>query len=530
MVEKIKNIPTRLLDRWKKFTNKQRILIISAVAVVIVILILVIALLGKTNYTLLTTVDTTQDASTVVNLLKEQGIDYKLSDDQLNVYVDEKKKQNAVLLLAEHNMPSTGLTIEALLDNSLSTTTDDRNLKVNLYYQDKLRNILTSMEGITDAQVTYIPNSNSQSLWASEQITTASVTLTTDRDFKASTANSIAEIVASTIGNKTTDGIKVIDQYGNLLFGGPEDLYSGTASSNEDYRERLRNTFKNNLYGGLLKAGYDDVEIMVNLKLDMDKVNELYTEYTPAEGLEQGLYSHSYVTESQGMSGSGGVAGTASNDETSYQVPDGDGMNTSQSTAEYDYTPNTRVTNTEYEVGAIDKEESTVGIVLTNVKTYSEEDLRLLGLLEDMTYDEYVLKNNAKKPIEVGDNIYELVSKATGLSIENIRIDAFEQPVFVPTVKTERSITDYLPYILAGLIILLLLFIVIRTAAPVEVVETEPELSVEELLATTKENQTIDDIEFDDKSETRKMIEKFVDENPDAVANLLRNWLNEDWD
>ena len=26
------------------------------------------------------------------------------------------------------------------------------------------------------------------------------------------------------------------------------------------------------------------------------------------------------------------------------------------------------------------------------------------------------------------------------------------------------------------------------------------------------------------------MIEKFVDEKPDAVAQLLRNWLSEDWD
>ena len=52
---------------------------------------------------------------------------------------------------------------------------------------------------------------------------------------------------------------------------------------------------------------------------------------------------------------------------------------------------------------------------------------------------------------------------------------------------------------------------------------------VEQLLATTKENQSLDDIEFSDKSETRKMIEKFVDENPEAAANLLRNWLNEDW-
>ena len=40
---------------------------------------------------------------------------------------------------------------------------------------------------------------------------------------------------------------------------------------------------------------------------------------------------------------------------------------------------------------------------------------------------------------------------------------------------------------------------------------------------------TLEDIELEEKSETRKMIEKFVDENPEAVANLLRNWLSEDW-
>ena len=64
-----------------------------------------------------------------------------------------------------------------------------------------------------------------------------------------------------------------------------------------------------------------------------------------------------------------------------------------------------------------------------------------------------------------------------------------------------------------------------------EVTELEPELSVEDLLATTQEDdkQNLDEIELSDKSETRQLIEKFVDENPEAVALLLRNWINEDW-
>ena len=90
--------------------------------------------------------------------------------------------------------------------------------------------------------------------------------------------------------------------------------------------------------------------------------------------------------------------------------------------------------------------------------------------------------------------------------------------------------TNYLMIILAVLIGALLIFVIIRGTSPVKVTETEPELSVEDLLATTKENEeNLEEIELSDKSETRKMIEKFVDENPEAVAMLLRNWINEDW-
>ena len=56
------------------------------------------------------------------------------------------------------------------------------------------------------------------------------------------------------------------------------------------------------------------------------------------------------------------------------------------------------------------------------------------------------------------------------------------------------------------------------------------ELSVEDLLQTTgQEEPEIEDIELENKSEVRLMVEKFVDDNPDAAAALLRNWLNDDW-
>ena len=76
---------------------------------------------------------------------------------------------------------------------------------------------------------------------------------------------------------------------------------------------------------------------------------------------------------------------------------------------------------------------------------------------------------------------------------------------------------------------LMLGYVVFRSTRREQVEEVEPELSVESLLASTKEAQdNLEDIGFSEKSETRVLIEKFVDENPEAVASLLRNWLNEE--
>ena len=52
---------------------------------------------------------------------------------------------------------------------------------------------------------------------------------------------------------------------------------------------------------------------------------------------------------------------------------------------------------------------------------------------------------------------------------------------------------------------------------------------MESLLQSTPE-ENLEDIGVEAQSETRKLIDKFVDENPEAAASLLRNWLNEDWE
>jgi flagellar M-ring protein FliF len=87
--------------------------------------------------------------------------------------------------------------------------------------------------------------------------------------------------------------------------------------------------------------------------------------------------------------------------------------------------------------------------------------------------------------------------------------------------------------VLAVLIFLLLGYVVFRSTRKQADAEMEPELSVETLLEATQvspEDEALDNIGYSEKSETRILIEKFVDENPEAAALLLRNWLNDEWE
>lgn len=532
MVERLKRIPAQLIEFWNGYTSKQKTIIISVIAAVFFTIVLLTYFLTRTQYVKLASFEKTSETGAVEELLDAEGIKYKHSSDGLVLYVDEKSKTDALMVMGNNDIPSPGMTEEDAFNNSISTTNDERKLKAMYILQNNLRSDVVRYEGVSDAVVRINQPVQDYTILSEEKESTVSVLLTTTDNFKTSSIKAIASHVATAVGNQTLDNVRITNQNGELLFGGQNDLASGgDIDSALDYKQRLTNTIVNNVYTVLLKMGYDDAEIGAsNIVFNMDKVTDLYTEYTPAEGEDQGVFGSSYTYESKGTTGSGGVPGTDANgDSTTYNIETGNSSDSTVTINKNEYNPNKRVTTTEKEIGAVKANDSSLGIVLINYKVIKEEDLKAQGVLDEITFDEYVLQNNTRTQLEVTQDVYDTVANTTGISTNKMTITAWEQPIFQAVEVAERTFTNYLMIILAVLIVALLIFVVFKGTSPVEVTELEPELSVEQLLATTKENLSLEDIEFSEKSETRKLIEKFVDENPEAVAQLLRNWLNEDW-
>lgn len=274
---------------------------------------------------------------------------------------------------------------------------------------------------------------------------------------------------------------------------------------------------------------FDRVEVAVNLDMDFSSTSTTDHQYYVEDGNSQGYLANERVFSSESTNEGGEVPGTDSNgQQPEYVYQDSTESNSSQSEEERNYLPSERITNTEKLPGGINYTSSSVSLTATNMNLVREEDVEAQGLLDGVTWEEYKLANAGQEPVTVPDELYDVVAKATGFPAENIAIVAYSENVFFDKEGLSVSASDIVQIVLIVVILALLAFVVLRSMRSEKEPEQPEELSVESLLQSQPEPE-IEDISMEQISETRQMIEKFVDENPEAVANLLRNWLNEEW-
>lgn len=531
MGEKLKRIPGQVLEWWNKFDSRRKMIMISAAAVVVVALVILGVVLMQPKMVELTTCESTSDASEIKSLLEAASVETQVSDDGLTIKVKKKDLSTANLTLGANGFPAAEYDLESVFDGGFSATEEDKKKKYTAYLEEKIASDLASMDVIESARVTLDIPVEDGTIISKDQDTYASVTLTLNSEIDDDVANSVAKFVATAVGNKDTSSVTILDSKANLIFSGETMDEMGISStqlasvkSKEEtaMRKRVRNAV-------LDTKQYDAVTVAPNLVISTSNKTIIDKQYSVPDGRDEGVLDSESSYTSESNAGTSGTPGTDSNDDPTYEIVDENGTYSTVEEYEKNYLPNSTETTIQQGAGEVDYDESTISVVATKYVSYDEAVLEKQGELKDMTFDEFIAAHDEEIQVEVTDDMYELVSMATGIDRENIKILSFEIPVFQAKEEAGLDYATILTIVMIVLILGLLGFIVFKGTRSVVVEEVEPEVSVEELLASTR-NDDLEDIEYDDRSEVRKMIEKFVDENPAAVAQLLRNWLNEDWE
>ncbi|MBO6283833.1 MAG: flagellar biosynthesis protein, partial [Pseudobutyrivibrio sp.] len=362
------------------------------------------------------------------------------------------------------------------------------------------------------------------------------ITLALSSEMSPETASGLARYVACTLGNENTDNIAIMDTEGNVLFPSDDETTSlSSAKGNQDVRQKASNEIAERVHKVLEGTNlYDDISVGVNLSMNFDENSYVDYDYSVDEGRTEGYLDSESGSSSNSVNGAGGVPGTDTNDDdTTYVMEDNDQTETSTEEFYKDYLPDERITTHKDEMGKRVLDDSSISVTCKTFAIYNQDKMESDGTLEELgqTFDEFVRANSDPVQLEVTDDIVEVVARATGFPTTSVKVVAYEIPMFQYSEGSGISITDILQIVLAFLIFAMLGFVVFRSLRTEEEEPVEQELTIDDLIASTQEEEEeeLEDIGYTEKSEARILIEKFVDEKPEAVAQLLRNWLNEDW-
>lgn len=533
MPEQLQNVINRIVEWWQKFTRGQKIILVSVLAGVIAAFSILAYVNTRPDMYLLRTAESAIEANEIKTLLDDNGIIYQLSQDGMSYYIDRKDEAKASVLLGVNGIPSNGYSLSDVIDGSFSTTEADKQKRYQLYLESRLEDHLETFDMVNSAQVTLNIPEDDGTLISKRQDSYARVILNLKAPMDDATAAGIAQYIATGLGNKTTENIIILDSQANVLFSGTNDnSVVGRANSNQTIRDKVKSNIESDVRAVLLQTNvYDSVEVGLNLDMNFDEKELVDYYYYIADGRDEGYLDSRSVSTTESTTGVGGVPGTTSNDDdTTYVVQDGEQTSSNTSDVYEDFLPNETITTTKKEVGITDMGNSSISVAATNYVMYNEDELKALGTItKDYSFDQFVADNSERIKTDVDPEFITLISKATGIPETSISMVAYEIPMFNYSEGGRLSVQDILQIILAVLIFAMLGFVVFRSLRSEEEEEAvEEEVTIEDLIEKTQD-ESLADIAINEKSEALLLIEKFVDEKPEAVASLLRNWLNEDW-
>ena len=534
MPEFLSNFSNQLTEYWNKFTTKQKIQIIVVVVIGLATLIGLTLILSRPSYALYSEDISPEQMNSIITVLSENNIDYRYEDNATTLYVDSSKFQDVKLLLVDQGVLTTSdFQWKDAWNTSITTTSDQVNMMYQLAFETELGDIIEMIEAVDTARVKIVIPDRQEYILQEARSASASVMLYLNSDLTDDQITGIASMVETAVENLSMEDIRIMDaRTSKLLYNGSSA--SGTVGSVTSYLEiqtLYEDKYEREIERLLLNSGeYDDAQVDVNLKFDFDEVVSESESYARPEGGTGGLPTSVYIYESKGTSTTAsGTPGTDSNaDTTTYLVDNGSGSDSSTSVNDTDYLYDRTTESRKKAQGDIIPTDSSVTVMLNKYTTYYQDSLIADGTLANTTWEQFKIDNNVRTSITVDQSIVDFIANAS--MIDNVVVMATNVPIFMDSAAANNQVADYIPVIIIVLMIALLGYAVYKGTEPVEITEVEPELSVEEMLSTTRVSEELEAIELEDKSEARVQIERFVEENPEAVAMLLRNWLNEDWE
>jgi flagellar M-ring protein FliF len=488
------------------------VLAASALAIVVVAFLLFRLASAPSYATLQAGIDPAKTGK-ITAALDNAGVQYKLQNNGTAIAVVSGQEAKARVALAGQGL-STGTTqpgYELLDKQKLGASTFQQQVAYQRALEGQIAQTISQIDGISSAQVQLtLPKDD---LFADEkQPATAAVLLSADAStIDPAAVRGIASLVSSSVQDLKPDNVTITDASGAMLW--PQgDGSNGAGAGGTNFKPATEARYASAMQASLgaliaRTVGTDKAQVQVHADLNVDQSTQEKLQYA-----KKGTPLHS-TKETETLKGSGakagGTAGAAANLPTYAQNATSGGGNSDykRTTGTTDYGVDKTVTRTKVAPGAVNK----LDVALLVDKSVPAAQAAALKSAVSAAAG-----INAKR----GDTI-------TQSTVVFAKPKAAPGPAGLPVPP---AFVAPLKYAGIGLASILFLFFATRAlrrreqeALPMptwltEVEGPRPLAELERHVASTEEPV----------NSGRKTVEAFAQEQPERVAQQLRDWISED--
>jgi len=557
--ERLQSWLNMMNERWKELTKSQKIKVSAIAGVVLVALILTLVLTLRTNWEPAITTADGASAITIANVLNDEGIRTRTDSTQGVVYVPARDVDRAWLTAqTSPTLHAPGFNFERAIETSGMGVT--RGMEHNMIIrarETEITQALMSFSAITGA-VVLVNQPNTSMILAPTVPATASVQLE-GTNLTPEMGQTAALITSRSVAGLTVDNVTVTDITSmHVLFnnGEMQGRHVGGGSTIQATNVAINHMAENNTRN-VLGGMFPRLDISATAVVDWTEIfRETWNFINPVEGAE-GYYAHRGLLSEESFQdiaaftrdrGLGVEPGVMPNDFPGgplFADDFGDSiLEMFDNSAVRRFVYDTIHTIETSEPGRLVADESRIAIVAHRESHFYRERMITMEQLDDTQMAWYLFQEEmGTEPFldtTLDEAEYEflisLVQNATGF--ENVTLGVFVTNVFHDIEPpAPLPITTIVLLALIIVFIALLAFGLIRRTQPVPIEDIEPELSVEDLLVSSQlvdaqeaEMARLEAIKHSQDSQVKEQIDKFVEEKPEAVAQLLRNWINDDWE
>lgn len=531
LVDNLRKFGSRIRDIWSHLSLNQKVLFGGA-ALMIIIAITVLTVNAKTvQYEVLYSDLSEKDAASIVDKLNEDKTDYKLANNGTTILVPADIKYKTRLEMAGANLPQGQAGFELFQQNNFGETQTDKKVKYQEALQGELARTIQSLQEVKAARVhLVIPE---PSLYSDkEEKPSASIAVTTkdDETLTPREVKGIMHLVANSVENLDPANIVIVDHNGNLISdnvaegdGDGTDLVKQQMALKSQY-EKEKQAAVQSMLDRTLGEGNSVVRVNVELNFnDASQVDQKYT-HDPDGPFVRSEKSSSESGTNQAAQQTQ-VPGTDSNvSQYTEATPQSGNSSYDKSSKTKNYELNETQTTTKFAKGDVKYDYLTVSVLVNNAKVAGMN----LGDTEAAREDK--IRNIVATACGLRENRPdENINLKDNISVAFIDFYAKPEPEAKPSGILGLLGGKWTPWILAVLSLLLILAVwwyTKRKSAENEDAEqsgfetlVEDEINIEDLI---DRNLTPEEKE---REKIKQEIEKFVDEDPESAAQVIKAWL-----